>query len=296
MTFFWEMGASHPGLSSHPAQRSTVGLREPKAVGGIAERKRCQNAGFWWANSRHAMKWQEVTNNKLRNPTRPKSAQGQFMPPKRRQEPNARKKAVLKQRIEELKQQLATASGLQVWTECGDCWSKQRSPFVQGEFLILDLVSSTGVEIQIEGEGHGKLQVLVVVYSTFSDVTGGQVLSCQRQQSYVYDENRVIFYKYGESSSSKTYTLTKEQHPSSLGRDPIWSQHWTIQNLQVQCGWCGTVAQHEWWYGIGRGKEESWRWEGWVCRAPEEAVPDSRQVLREEQGGQYGLTMFLQIV
>ena len=53
--------------------------------------------------------------------TRPKSAQGQFMPPKRRQEPNARKKAVLKQRIEELKQQLATASGLQVWTECGDC-------------------------------------------------------------------------------------------------------------------------------------------------------------------------------
>ena len=79
--------------------------------------------------------------------------------------------------------------------------------------MILDLVSSTGVEIQIEGEGHGKLQVLVVVYSTFSDVTGGQVLSCQRQQSYVYDENRVIFYKYGKSSSAKTYTLTKEQHP-----------------------------------------------------------------------------------
>ena len=29
----------------------------------------------------------------------------------------------------------------------------------------------------------------------------------------VYDENRVIFYKYGKSSSAKTYTLTKEQHP-----------------------------------------------------------------------------------
>lgn len=79
--------------------------------------------------------------------------------------------------------------------------------------MILDLVSSTGVEIQIEGEGHGKLQVLVVVYSTFSDVTGGQVLSCQRQQSYVYDESRVMFFKYGKSSSAKTYTLTKEQHP-----------------------------------------------------------------------------------
>ena len=41
---------------------------------------------------------------------------------------------------------------------------------LQGELLILDLVCSTGVEIQMEGEGTGKLRDVSIVYSNFSDV------------------------------------------------------------------------------------------------------------------------------
>ena len=57
-----------------------------------------------------------------------------------------------------------------------DLWRGHDHTWLQGEFLIVDVVSSTGVEIRIEREGCGKLRELAVVYSSFADVTGGQVL------------------------------------------------------------------------------------------------------------------------